>query len=105
MPQLKAAQSGFDNLPGIGRNWPSIANRSHASNPSRPLKTSNNNRLPLALELVTLGLLLFSIQPMTAAAWVTNNPMTIARQIHTATLLLSVERGALRPGHREVDGY
>jgi hypothetical protein len=49
------------------------------------------NRQPFvdALAPAALALLLFSIGAAPAASWVTNSPLAVAREIHTATLLPS----------------
>ena len=49
----------------------------------------NRQTLVDALAPAALALLLFSIGPATAASWVTNSPLTVAREIHTTTLLPS----------------
>jgi uncharacterized delta-60 repeat protein len=51
------------------------------------MKTHPENSLPLAFALAALTLSISAIQPAEAAVWVTNSPLIIARENHTATLL------------------
>src|SRR5207302_8626138 len=58
-----------------------------AGSPNRAMKISNGHFVRFALALAVLALSSFFTQPVGAASWVTNSPMSTARQNHTATLL------------------
>ncbi len=58
-----------------------------ARNTIHPMKTRQGRFVRFALALAALALTSFFTQPVGAASWVTNSPMTTARKAHTATLL------------------